>query len=131
MPTVSTLPLSCVSIISTTTGGNEKKNQSMKHCFDYIMSNTWYHKCCTYTRLSDGQNAPVYLSPYWWVLTKPPVSFCIIAESVTNQKPSDIPNDWWIWSNERPDSLINDMANSPVSLALYGARLRHKLATFN
>lgn len=95
----------------------------MKHCFDYIMSNTWYHKCCTYTRLSE--------SPYWWVLTKPLVSFCIIAESVTNQKPSDIPNDWWIWSNERPDSLINDMANSPVSLALYGARLRHKLATFN
>lgn len=44
MPTVPTLPLSWVNIMSTTTRWDGKNNHSIKHCFDYIMSDTWYTK---------------------------------------------------------------------------------------
>ena len=62
---------------------------------------------------------------------KSTMSSCTIERSVVIQKSAGIPDDWLIWSNKRPDSLINDMANSPVNLALRRASFHHKLATLN
>lgn len=44
---------------------------------------------------------------------------------------SDIPKHWLFWPNKGPDLPINDMANSPDSLALSRASLCHSLATLN